>query len=179
MPESRPNPPNPPAPRLGERLREKGLLTPQQVVYAMQKQGVENARLGTLLLKHGLVREYDVARELAVQRQIPFVSREDLPRPDPEIVALFKREFCLQHACLPIRRDGDFLEVLIGNSDEKLVAERIMRRTGLQCRFLQGEFTQVLQYIRGIHYFAQNPIESVLEREAGKLAGDVDRALSP
>ena len=177
MPESQPNPS--PAPRLGERLQEQGLLTPQQVVYAMQKQGVENARLGTLLLKHGLVREYDVARELAIQRRIPFVPREHFPRPDPEVVALFKREFCLQHACLPIRRDGPLLEVLIGNSDEKLVAERIMRRTGLECRFLQGEFTQVLQYIRSIHYFTQNPIESVLAREVEKLANDVDRALSP
>jgi general secretion pathway protein E len=167
------------APRLGERLQKQGLLTSEQVVYAMQKQGVENTRLGSLLLKHGLAREYDVARELAVQRQITFVPREHFPKPEVEILEQFKREFCLQHSFLPIRRDGSVLEILIGNCDDRFVAEYVMRRTGLECLFLQGEFTQVLQYIRSVYYFTQNPIKELLAQEVNKLAGDVDRALSP
>ncbi|MDR3213080.1 MAG: GspE/PulE family protein [Azoarcus sp.] len=167
------------SPRLGDRLLKRGLLTKRQVQYAMQKQNVEHTQLGTLLLKHGLVREYDIANELATQKDIPFVRSEHFPIPEPDILSLFNRELCLQHRFLPLRRDGKSLEILLGNSDDMLVAELVMRRTGLSCRFLQGEFTHVLQYIRKIYYFAQHPLEELLAREIRLLADDIDHAHSP
>ncbi|MDR0771393.1 MAG: Flp pilus assembly complex ATPase component TadA [Burkholderiales bacterium] len=165
--------------RLGERLLERGLLTPRQFQYALQKQSVENLRFGTLLVKHGLAQEYHVAKELAAEKDIPFLTHEEFPVPDPDTFTHFNRELCLLNSFLPIRRVGDGLEVLLGDSDEAHVAELVMHRTGLTCRFLQGEFTQVSQYIREIFYFSQHSIESLLELEVRRLAEDVDHAYSP
>ncbi len=165
--------------RLGERLLSRGLLTPRQFQYALQKQSVEKLRLGTLLVKHGLVQEYHVAEELAAEKNIPFVAHEDFPTPDPDTFGHFNRELCLLNGFLPIRRVNSELEVLLGDSDEAHVSELVMHRTGLTCRFLQGEFTRVSQYIREVFYFAQHSIESLLNQEARRLADDVDHAYSP
>ncbi len=165
--------------RLGERLLDRGLLTPRQFQYALQKQSVEKLRFGTLLVKHGLVQEYHVAKELAAEKNIPFLTREEFPDPDPDTFKHVNRELCLLNGFLPIRRIDNELEILLGDSDETHVAEMIMHRTGLACRFLQGEFTRVSQYIREVFYFAQHSIESLLDLEVRRLADDVDHAYSP
>ncbi|MGH8084320.1 MAG: GspE/PulE family protein [Lysobacter sp.] len=44
---------------------------------------------------------------------------------------------------------------------------------------MQGEFTRVSQLIRHTYYFAQNPVESLLEREIKRISSDADHAYSP
>lgn len=165
--------------RLGERLLDRGLLTPRQFQYALQKQNVEKLRFGTLLVKHGLVQEYHIAQELAAETNIPFLTHEEFPVPDPDTFGHFNRELCLLNGFLPIRRVDNELEVLLGDSDAAYVAELVLHRTGLACRFLQGEFTRVSQYIREVFYFAQHSIGALLELEVRRLADDVDHAYSP
>jgi general secretion pathway protein E len=165
--------------RLGERLLDRGLLTPRQFQYALQKQSVENLRFGALLVKHGLVQEYYVAKELAAEKNIPFLARDDFPAPDTDTFKHFNRELCLLNGFLPIRRVDDELEILLGDCDEAYVSELVIQRTGLMCRFLQGEFSRVSQYTREVFYFAQHSVESLLELEVRRLANDIDHAYSP
>ena len=165
--------------RLGERLLERGLLTLGQLQYILQKQSVENLRLGQLLIRHGLVREYDVVRELAEKRNIPFVPHEDFLPPEADLLAFFSREFCLANGFLPLRRVADHLEILLGDGDEVKVAHVARERTGLACRFVQGEFSHVARHVRDAYYFAQHSVDVLLEREIRRLADYVDHAYSP
>src|SRR5690606_32504932 len=52
-------------------------------------------------------------------------------------------------------------------------------RSGLRCHFIQGEYGKVARLIRQTYYFAQNPIETLLEKEIRRLAVDNDHAYSP
>ena len=169
---------------LGEILLGRGMLNTAQLEYALQKHAVENAgsekrRLGSLLIKHGLASESDIVRVLAELHGTRFVSIDTLPDPDPQVLALFNRELCLLRAFLPLRRLDNALEVLIGDADRDAVSQLVLQRCGLRCTFLQGEFTRVSQLIRHTYYFAQNPIESLLEREIRRIAADADHAYSP
>ncbi|MDR2113333.1 MAG: secretion system protein, partial [Candidatus Accumulibacter sp.] len=151
--------------RLGERLLEQGVLTQWQFQYALQKQAVEHLRLGKLLVLHGLAREHDIAVELATRKNIPFVAQDRFPRPDAEALAHFNRELCLVNGFLPIRRVENSLEVLLGDGDEAKVGKLVLHRAGLACRFMQGEFSRVSQYIREAWYFAQHSVDALLEQE--------------
>jgi general secretion pathway protein E len=170
--------PTPPA-RLGERLMERGLLTLRQFQFALQKQRVENLRFGALLIHYGLVQEDVLVRELAARKSIPFLAAESFPPPDPEVLRHFNRELCLVNGFLPIRRNESELEILLGDGDEAAVGELAMQRTGLKCRFMQGAFTRVTQYIRESYYFAQHSIESLVSQEIRRLSNDADHAVSP
>lgn len=167
------------SPRLGEILLERGLLTPAQLQYALQKHAVESQRLGRLLIRHGLVNESDVVQVMAELQGSNFVRVESLPQADPQVLALFNRELCLLRAFLPLRRVDDVLEVLLGDADAEAVAQLVLQRCGMRCRFVQGEFTKVAQLIRHTYYFAQNPVESLLDREIKRIASDADHAYSP
>ncbi|MDR2451013.1 MAG: Flp pilus assembly complex ATPase component TadA [Candidatus Accumulibacter sp.] len=168
-----------PGTRLGERLMERGLLSLRQFQFALQKQSVEKLRFGTLLIRYGLVQEDALVKELAARKSIPFITADEFPSPDPEVLKHFNRELCLLNGFLPIRRNGDELEVLLGDGDEASVSELAMHRTGLKCRFTQGSFSRVTRHIRGSYYFTQHSIESLVKQEIRRLSGDADHAVSP
>lgn len=167
------------AQRLGQILFERGLLNDAQLQYALQKHAIEGQRFGKLLVKHGLASETEIVRVIAELQGMPFTPADTLPAAEPQVLALFNRELCLLRAFLPLRRVDNTLEVLLGDADPDAVAQLVLQRSGLRCRFVQGEFTRVAQLIRYTYYFAQNPVESLLERELKRISADVDHAYSP
>ena len=167
------------AQRLGHILFERGLLNDAQLQYALQKHAIEGQRLGKLLIKHGLASETEIVRVIAELQGTTFTPVDSLPPADPQVLALFNRELCLLRSFLPLRRVENTLEVLLGDADTEAVAQLVVQRCGLRCRFVQGEFTRVAQLIRHTYYFAQNPVESLLEREIKRISTDVDHAYSP
>lgn len=167
------------AQRLGQILLERGLLNGAQLQYALQKHAIEGQRFGKLLIKHGLASETEIVRVIAELQAMPFTPVDTLPAAEPQVLALFNRELCLLRSFLPLRRVDNALEVLLGDADADSVAQIVLQRSGLRCRFVQGEFTRVAQLIRYTYYFAQNPVESLLERELKRISTDVDHAYSP
>ncbi|MDC7805925.1 ATPase, T2SS/T4P/T4SS family [Luteimonas sp BLCC-B24] len=165
--------------RLGETLLERGLIDAVQFEYAIQKNEVEQQRLGRTLIRHGLANESDIVRTLAELNGVEYVQTEMLSQPEPQVLAMFNRELCQLRQFLPLRRVDDTLEVLLGDADTATVSQLVLQRVGLRCRFLQGEYGKVARLIRHTYYFAQNPVESLLEREVKRLASDKDHAYSP
>ncbi len=164
--------------RLGNQLLAEGVLTPAQWRYARQKQAVECRPLPGLLVEHGLAQEQDVVRVLAGQQGIGMVS-SPVPESDPALLELFNRELCLRRGFLPLRRQEDALQILIGEGDVPSVAELVAQRTGLPCRFVQGGFGDVARLTRQRYYFVNNPLERLIGREVAALADDPDHARSP
>jgi len=165
--------------RLGELLHERGLLDPAQLLYARQKNQVEQKSFGRLLIQHGLANESDIVRTQAELQGIEYVQVDTLPEPDPQVLALFNRELCQLRQFLPLHRADDALVVLLGDADPAAVSQVVLQRCGLRCRFVQGEYGKVTRLIRHTYYFAQNPVESLLEREIKRLSSDSDHAYSP
>lgn len=164
---------------LGEYLLQQGSINHQQLEYALQKQKIENNRLGHILVEHGLASEGQIARFLSIQRDIDLVDVASLPPPESEVFTLFNRELCLTHGFLPQKREGDHFNVVLGNGELNVVADIVQRRIGLKTHFQQGEFTLVAQAIRQHFYFAQHPVEDLLAREVRRLSDDADHAYSP
>jgi general secretion pathway protein E len=164
---------------LGQRLIAAGVITPVQLEYALQKQAVEGGRLGQVLVLHGLLTERDLAQNLSRQYGFPFIDVSAAPEPDPQLIAMFNRELCLTRGFMPLVRRGEHVEILLGDGDPEKLTELIQRRSGLTPVFVQTEFTSVLQKIRQVYYFAQNPAETLIKREIDLLTDDIDHSRSP
>ncbi|BFO53913.1 MULTISPECIES: GspE/PulE family protein [Comamonadaceae] len=164
---------------IGEQLIADGVVTPVVIEYALHKQKIEGVPLGRLLMELGFASGKEIARYLSRQRGIPFVNIADLPAPDPDVAAAFNRNVCLTHAFLPLRRDGNVVEVVLGDAVPGAVADVVDRRTGMGVRFLQGEFDKVARATQQHYYFAENPADKLIASEVRRLAADVDRAYSP
>lgn len=164
---------------LGAALVEAGIVSPVTIDYVLQKQKIEKLPMGSLLVELGFASASDVARHLASQHGLKFVSSSEMPTPDPVVAAVFNRALCLTHGFLPVRELDGQLEVILGDAQPDAVRELVQRRVGKSCVFLQGEFDCVAQAIQQHYYFTENPPDRLIESEVRKLEADVDRAYSP
>jgi len=165
--------------RLGESLLKSELMNQNQMEFALQKQGVTGERLGELLVRLGIVSEYDLAKHLATQTGVEFVDVELVPRPQADILRLFNQEYCLNRGFLPLRREGVELVVVVGNANLDDVKQAVSQRAGMKCRVQQGEFSKVQQAVRHNYFFIDNPVDELFLKEVSKIDKDVDQVRSP
>lgn len=146
---------------------------------ALQKQQVTGEMLGEILVRLGIVSEFDLAQVLAKQKRIKFFEIEENTAPTKEALSLFNQQFCLHRAFLPLERKDNLITVVIGNSDIEKTVQEVARHTGLNCEVLQGEFSKVQQAVRHFYFFFENPVDDLFTKEVRKLKKDKDQVLSP
>jgi len=162
---------------IGSLLKEHGLINEQQIAYALQKQKVTGERLGELLERLGFVSGYDVSRMLAGQEGLEFVDvKQFIPAND--VLKLFNMKLCLTEHFLPVRRDGDELEVVCSSTNIARLEQIVMARSGLRCKVLYAQKSEIHQSIVQYYHFLENPLEELLEHEIRKATDDLDMVRS-
>lgn len=95
--------------RLGEFLVRNGYLTRQDLRRALEQQGVFGGRLGTNLVRLGVISEDRLALTLSKLLKIPCVPREKLQQIPPAILDLIERKVADKYLVLPFATQGQRL----------------------------------------------------------------------
>ncbi|WP_376792066.1 glycosyltransferase [Thermoflexus sp.] len=109
--------------RLGEYLLAQGLLSPEDLHWALQIQQESREPLGQILVSRGLIRRLDLYQALAELWGCPFA---DLTKelPDPELVRRYPASAMRDKWMIPLRRTAAGLEVATARRpDDALRAE--------------------------------------------------------
>ena len=108
---------------LGELLLERGLVSPDQLQEALQKQPVAGKRLGDLLIDIGALAERFLYAALSEQLDIPLVDLRQ-EEPDAEALARLPEAISRLVVAMPIRMANDHLVVAIADPlNEPLLAK--------------------------------------------------------
>jgi len=167
--------PHPPKKRIGELLKDRGVITEDHIKYALQVQKVTGDMLGETLEKLGFVTETDTVKALAEQSHIPYLDLDSV-LVDSEILKKFNKQICLTNLFLPFQRvDGDIKVAAYNIQDEKL-GRLISKRTGLAPQIFIAERTRIINAINKFYYFLENPIETQIETELKLLSQDIEMA---
>lgn len=100
--------------RLGEFLVRNGYLTRQDLRRALEQQEVFGGRLGTNLVRLGVISEDRLALALSKLLQIPCVSREKLQQIPPAVLDLVDRKVAGKYLVLPFATQGQRLSLATG-----------------------------------------------------------------
>jgi type IV pilus assembly protein PilB len=100
--------------RLGTILLREGLITQDQLSGALQDARSNNSRLGYSLIKLGFVQEEELTRMLSRQYRVPAVDIAKVTI-DPKILKLLPGDIAHRHLVLPLRRMGRTLTVAMAN----------------------------------------------------------------
>ncbi len=108
--------PNKPRQPLGRHLVREGVITPDQLVRALQLQLTLGAPIGEILVSEGWAGRDDIQTALAQQHGIP---QADLARqrPDPALCNRMPFRFWLHHRVIPWRRHGRTLLIATDRPD--------------------------------------------------------------
>lgn len=117
-------------PRLGELLIEKGLVSADGLRSALEACRRNGGRLGTWLVRLGLVSETAVLQVLAEQSGYPGATALDLATAPAEIRRLLPAPYARRHLLVAFDRQGRNLSVAMANPNDLILIEEISSVTG-------------------------------------------------
>jgi len=160
---------------LGEMLKARGLITDEHIDFAIREQKVTKERIGELLERLCFVTEYDVIIALSEQEGIPYMNVDEVLVKE-DVLKLFNKNFCLTNIFLPFHIEGRTIKVVTASIPDTKLHQMVTRHTGLSPEVFLSEKKKIISAINKFYYFAENPIERLIEKEVNLLAHDVEMA---
>jgi type IV pilus assembly protein PilB len=116
--------------KLGEILVRENLVTPQQLREALDYQRTSGGRLGSNLVKLGILSDDVITAVLSRQYGVPSINI-DLFQIDAEVVKLISQEVALKYTVLPISKVGATLTLAMADPTNVFATDDIKFMTGL------------------------------------------------
>ena len=118
------------SPKLGEILVRENLVTPQQLREALDYQRASGGRLGTNLVKLGIISDDVITAVLSRQYGVPSINL-DLFHIENDVIKLISQEVALKYTVLPISKVGATLTLAMADPTNVAAMDDIKFMTGL------------------------------------------------
>jgi len=137
---------------LGRFLVETGVITMEQLEMALKKQEEwrdRNLKLGQVLVELGFATETAVARAVAAQAGVPFISLEEYPI-DESAARLLEPEVIRRYQALPIGFEDGALLVAMAQPRNVIAIEDLRLLTGMEIRPVLVTDTELTLHIERV-----------------------------
>ncbi len=107
---------------LGQRLVEKGLISPEQLNEALEAQKSSTDRIGQILLQFGYIEKKPLYEVLSEQLGVPYVDLS-AKAPDPRVVTLLDRQTAENSRALAHSRGDGTIRVAMAEPDDVMAID--------------------------------------------------------
>ncbi len=143
--------------KLGEILVRENLITPQQLREALDYQRSNGGRLGSNLIKLGIISDEVITAVLSRQYGVPSVNLE-LFEIDDETIKLISHEVAAKYTVLPISKVGATLTMAMADPTNVFAMDDIKFMTGLNVEPVIASEAAIQQSI-GTYYGSSKELE--------------------
>ena len=133
--------------RLGELLLREKRVTPAQLQEALNHQRTNGGRLGSSLVKLGILRDEDITSVLSRQYGVPAISLKEFDL-DPAIVRLIPPETANKYNVIPVGKNGTTLTLAMTDPTNVFAMDDIKFRTGLHIEPVVASDTAIREAIK-------------------------------
>jgi len=143
--------------KLGEILVRENLISAQQLKEVLEYQRVNGGRLGTNLVKLGMISDDVVTAVLARQYGVPSINL-DLFHIEPDVIRLISQEVALKYSILPISKMGATLTLAMADPTNVFAIDDVKFMTNLTVEPVIASETSI-QVAIGKYYGGSNQID--------------------
>lgn len=117
--------------RIGELLIERGLITDNELEFALDMQKLNYEKLGEVLIENKIVTPEDIAQTLATQLDVDYV---DLNKRNisSDMARVVKRNTARQNHLVPVQKQGDTLFVAMEDPLNYFAMDEVRKATNLR-----------------------------------------------
>ena len=133
--------------RIGELFVEAGLITKEQLDEALKSQKQSGERLGSVLVRMGLISEDSVTSFLSQQYGVPSINLDDFEI-DPGICKLVPLKTATKYEIIPINRVGSTLTVAMADPSNVFAIDDIKFMTGYNVEPVVAPETAIKEAIK-------------------------------
>ncbi|HKW89526.1 MAG TPA: type IV-A pilus assembly ATPase PilB [Candidatus Acidoferrales bacterium] len=159
--------------RLGEILVRDSLISADQLKQALDYQKREGGRLGTCLVKLGLVSDEDITAVLSRQYGVPSINLK-FYEVDPAVIKLIPQETAVRYQIVPLSRVGSTLTIAMTDPTNVFAMDDIKFMTGFNVEPVVASESAISEAIAKFYGAIESGEE--LDKVMKDLAGD-DAAL--
>ena len=149
--------------RLGELLLKSGLVTPDLLHKALERQKKGGKRLGETLLDLQMITEFNLANGLAIQWECPFLDLGKT-RIDPEAVLAINESLARQHQVMPVAVKNRAITVAVAGPLDYEIARDLEFTSGLQVMLTIATKRDILEAID--RYYPVHSSEELILQES-------------
>jgi type IV pilus assembly protein PilB len=160
--------------RLGELLLRERRVTPTQLQEALTYQRTNGGRLGTSLVKLGILTDDDISDVLSRQYGVPAVDLKDFAF-DPALLRLIPAETAAKYNVIPVGRSGNTLTLAMTDPTNVFAMDDIKFRTGLNVEPVVASETAIQAAV--VHHYGSGSQPAKDNGAGGKGFDVVNRAL--
>jgi type IV pilus assembly protein PilB len=155
--------------RLGDILVKDSLISSDQLKQALDYQKKNGGRLGTCLVKMGLVSDEDITAVLSRQYGVPSINLR-FYEVDPSVIKLVPQETAVRYQIVPLSRVGSTLTIAMTDPTNVFAMDDIKFMTGFNVEPVVASETAITEAI-GKFYGSVEAGEE-LDKVMKDLAGD-------
>jgi len=159
--------------RLGDILVDEGLVTKEFVIGALHEHQKTKRLLSDVLIDNGHIGEYDLAKALVTEQQLPFVELSN-HTVHKDLLAEFPADFLHRAALVPLDRFGAQIAFACQELPGADVAEELRARAPEGCYFFVALSAEIRRLLRE---FA--PLGNGASQPEPRRAGEARRETSP
>jgi type IV pilus assembly protein PilB len=154
--------------RLGEILVRDSLISADQLKQALEYQKREGGRLGTCLVKLGLVSDEDITAVLSRQYGVPSINLK-FYEVDPSVIKLIPQETAVRYQIVPLSRVGSTLTIAMTDPTNVFAMDDIKFMTGFNVEPVVASESAISEAIGKFYGAAESGEE--LDKVMKDLAG--------
>lgn len=163
-----------PTKRLGDRLLDAGLISPNQLELALREQKRTSKLIGTVLQDLGFITGPDLSAFLAKDAQTPTVDLAKIPF-DPAVLDLLPFAFCKEAGVIPIARTADTLTLVMADPFNVVAIDQVEQMTQMRVEVLNAALPDILDKLNSANDRAGSLDKTIDELMAiGGKNGDDD-----
>ena len=117
--------------RIGDLLIERGLITENELMFALDMQKQTHEKLGTVLINNKIVTPENMAKTLAVQLEVDYIDLAKISIP-MELSQLVQKNTARQNHLVPVQRQGDTLFVAMDDPLNYYALDEVRKVTNLK-----------------------------------------------
>ena len=145
--------------KLGEVLKDKGLITEDRIGLALSHQKITGTLLGETLIKLGFVSSTEIAKTLAEQSAIPFLDLSEYTVSE-EAIRLIPKDLAERAGFIPLQlADDGAIEIGITNPSNIHAIDTAKKLTGKQPRVFIIDDAGFNDTLERSYFFLENPIQ--------------------
>ncbi len=143
---------------LGALLKEEGLITEEQLQFALTEQKATGERLGECLKRLGIITDSELAQVLAKQTDLPYIDLKSFT-PVAEVLKFLPAHLASSHSILPLRLTDKEIEVAVADPYDLELPQIIIRATGRQPRLYVASENEIKKLVERYYYLIEHPID--------------------
>jgi type IV pilus assembly protein PilB len=141
--------------RLGDVLKDAGLIDESQLQAALVHQRNWGGKIGAILVELGFVKETNLAKAISETLRIPYVNLFEPEIPE-SIVKLIKPDIAKKYNIMPAKKDGGTLMVAMSDPMDIKMIDEIRFVTGLTIKPALAMGSEIADAIR--KYYDHEPV---------------------